>query len=312
MPSKFNLKDKVIACLRSQPEKRLTAKEIAEWIFEQYSEDCAQKRQQSKQDLHSDNALIQQISAEIRPNLFPENSEIKINAGRPRRFYRTEKTDTEEITEAEEENSADKTGDSEPQLKEADLYPLLAEFLSSEYTIYSKRIDEKRSSNKRGENGNFWLHPDMVGLEVSSQNWHGNIKQCAGKFFHETASLSAYEVKLKLNSANLREAFFQAVSNSSWANYGYLVAAEIDDKIEPELRLLANLHGIGIILLNTENPTESQIIIESGEREIDWDSVNRIAKENKDFMEYITCVSETIANGRIKKTDWIRLSTFKD
>jgi uncharacterized protein len=28
--------------------------------------------------------------------------------------------------------------------------------------------------------------------------------------------------------SNLREVFFQAVSNSSWANEGYLEAAEID------------------------------------------------------------------------------------
>ncbi|KAA6405399.1 hypothetical protein [Candidatus Tokpelaia sp.] len=144
----------------------------------------------------------------------------------------------------------------------------------------------------------------MVGLEYSSQNWHDKIKKCAGKFFYEAANLSAYEVKLRLNSANLREAFFQAVSNSSWANYGYLVAAEIDDKIDPELRLLSNLHGIGIILLDTENPTESQYIIESAERDIDWDTVDRIAKENADFMDYIICVKETIANGRIKKADW--------
>ncbi|KAA6204957.1 MAG: HrgA protein [Candidatus Tokpelaia sp.] len=235
-----------------------------------------------------------------------KNSKIKITSGGTRKFYWTEKTDAEEIIAVEKKNSTDKTEKRQTELKEADLYPLLMEFLLSELNIYSRRIDEKRSSNRRGENGNKWLHPDIVGLEYSGQNWHNAVKEIAGKFFHETVNLSAYEVKPKLNSSNLREAFFQAVSNSSWANYGYLVAAEIDDKIDPELRLLSNLHGIGIILLDTENPTESQYIIESAERDIDWDTVDRIAKENADFMDYIICVRETIDIGRIKKADWYR------
>ncbi len=30
-----------------------------------------------------------------------------------------------------------------------------------------------------------------------------------------------------INRSNLRESFFQALSNSSWAHYGYLVAADL-------------------------------------------------------------------------------------
>jgi hypothetical protein len=33
-------------------------------------------------------------------------------------------------------------------------------------------------------------------------------------------------MKKELNFSNLRESYFQAVSNSSWANEGYLVTAE--------------------------------------------------------------------------------------
>jgi hypothetical protein len=35
-------------------------------------------------------------------------------------------------------------------------------------------------------------------------------------------------LKKDLNFSNLRESYFQAVSNFSWANEGYLVAVEID------------------------------------------------------------------------------------
>lgn len=34
------------------------------------------------------------------------------------------------------------------------MYPLLSLYLWEEFGVYSKRIDEKRSLNKRGPNGN--------------------------------------------------------------------------------------------------------------------------------------------------------------
>ena len=51
---------------------------------------------------------------------------------------------------------------------------------------------------------------------------------------------------------NYRESFFQAVSYSSWANEGYLVAAEIiqDDELLSELECLSIAFGIGIIQLD--------------------------------------------------------------
>jgi hypothetical protein len=36
-------------------------------------------------------------------------------------------------------------------------------------------------------------------------------------------------MKKNLNFTNLREYYFQAVSNSSWANEGYIVALDIDE-----------------------------------------------------------------------------------
>ena len=36
----------------------------------------------------------------------------------------------------------------------------------------------------------------------------------------EKAYMYSVEVKVVLNTSNVREAFFQSVSNSTWANYG--------------------------------------------------------------------------------------------
>lgn len=48
------------------------------------------------------------------------------------------------------------------------------------------------------------------------------------------------------------------MSNSSWANQGYLVAAEVEgaDTMK-ELRLLAAAHGIGLIVLDLNSSPET-------------------------------------------------------
>lgn len=100
--------------------------------------------------------------------------------------------------------------------------------------------------------------------------------------------------------------FFQAVSNSSWANYGYLITKKITGQgTLKELRLLFAAHGIGLIQLDADNLTQSQILIPARERDaIDWDMVNRLSKENSDFSEYVRLIKEFCLTGRLKPTDW--------
>jgi len=45
-------------------------------------------------------------------------------------------------------------------------------------------------------------------------------------------------------------------------------------------------YGIGFIKLDVDNPADSQVLIPAHERdEIDWDMANRLATENRDFLE---------------------------
>lgn len=122
----------------------------------------------------------------------------------------------------------------------------------------------------------------------------------------QRARLWSFEVKLLVNRSNVREAWFQAVSNSSWANFGYLVAAEVEgSETMKELRLLAASHGIGLILLDAENPTESEIRIPVRERgDIDWDACNRLAQENLDFRSVIAWVKQFHQTDDPKVGDW--------
>jgi len=159
-------------------------------------------------------------------------------------------------------------------LSELELYPFLIDFLKIEYKLYCQRIDDKRSKNQRGAGGNQWLHPDIVAMQAIDKEWHELVRTCVQEGEGRRVRLWSFEVKKELNSSNIRSSFFQAVSNSSWANEGYLVTTSITDNIEQELRMLSALHGIGVIILDTENPSESEIFLPAKSRaEIDWQTL---------------------------------------
>ncbi|WP_375642017.1 MULTISPECIES: hypothetical protein [unclassified Bartonella] len=64
----LNLTNTVFNFLKQNPTTKFTAREIAQWIFENYPDKCRQKQKHSTAiitPLNSDAALIQQIVAEI-------------------------------------------------------------------------------------------------------------------------------------------------------------------------------------------------------------------------------------------------------
>jgi len=145
-------------------------------------------------------------------------------------------------------------------------------------------------------------------MQAIDKEWHELVRTCVQEGEGRRVRLGSFEVKKELNSSNIRSSFFQAVSNSSWANEGYLVTTSITDNIEQELRMLSALHGIGVIILDTENPSESEIFLPAKSRaEIDWQSVNRIVVENDDFKDYIELVSTYYQTGRIRSRDWNKI-----
>jgi hypothetical protein len=304
----LNLAKTVVDFLASRPEQKFTARQIAQWIFEEYPSECEQKKINST-FITSDADLIQQIVAEIgsqRPALQKRNPQVKTTEGRPRQYYWTTKTDQAEVDEAETEGKESPLISGAASLKESDLYPVVSEYLWSELGIYSKRIDERKSSNKQGPRGNKWLYPDLVGMEDLTADWHHEIKGVVKEYADKKTKLWSFEVKLLLNRSNLREAFFQAVSNSSWANFGYLVAAEVEgaDTMK-ELRMLFSLHGIGLIQIDPENPAESQILIPARERlEVDWATCNRLTQENRDFLQFVKLVRQFHQTGDPRPKDW--------
>lgn len=304
----LNLTNTVIDFLKERPQQKFTARDIANWIFQTYPDQCREKQQRSTATiipLDTDDALIQQLVREIgsqRPKIQQKCSEIKTTEGRPRQFYYSTLTDEAEVELKDKEVVP--SSDKKNTYSESDLYPLVSEFLWREHGIYSKRIDEKRSHNMRGSGGNRWLYPDIVGLEDLSQDWESEIKNIVQEISDPKARLWSFEVKKHINKSNVREAYFQAVSNSSWANFGYLVAAEIQGA-EKEIRILSGMHGIGLIKLDTKSPADSEIMIPARERmNVDWDAANRLAKENADFLEYIRLIRQFYQTGEHRLKDW--------
>jgi hypothetical protein len=167
---------------------------------------------------------------------------------------------------------------------ERDLHKLLSSYLKS-LGIYTKTVFHEQSNNK--DNNQIWTHPDMVGIRFL--NLQNKISQNFLKVINrvDTFKLNSYELKKELNNdRELKQAFFQAVSNSSWANYGYLVAFEISNSLIDEMERLNQSFGIGIIELNA-NPYQSKILFQTKHRELDFKTIDKLCKLNKEFEKFI-------------------------
>lgn len=104
----------------------------------------------------------------------------------------------------------------------------------------------------------------------------------------------SYELKRRIdNDYELKKCFFQAVSNSSWANKGYLVAFDINEDLREELARLNHSFGIGFILLKA-NPYESQVWFDAVDRQLDFSTIDKLCEINADFKEFIRLVEATM------------------
>ncbi len=86
----LNINALVVECVKQNSGTKLTANEIAQWIFERYRSDCEEKRRRSKQNLTKDIDLVQQIGAEIaanRPVIQRKNHTVRTTETRPIRYY---------------------------------------------------------------------------------------------------------------------------------------------------------------------------------------------------------------------------------
>ena len=176
---------------------------------------------------------------------------------------------------------------------ERDLHPLLASYLNSK-NILSKTIFHEESNRK--DSNQKWIHPDMIGIEFLTLKTEVTQQFIKALNVTDTFKMTSYELKREIQTDHeLKKSYFQAVSNSSWANYGYLVAFEIESSLFEEMERLNQSFGIGIIELKA-NPFESKIIFPSKYRELDFKTIDKLSNLNNDFKKFISYIEEIITS----------------
>lgn len=193
------------------------------------------------------------------------------------------------------------------KLKERDLHKYLTYFVYNYRFIYTKTIFHEESNKKKYSQ---WLHPDIVGVYFPMEEWENEVIDISKEIGNIGIKFFSYEIKKELNFNNLRESYFQAVSNSSWANEGYLVAAEIesDEEFFQEIKRLTNSFGIGIIKLDINEPDSSEIIFPAKEKDIvDIETINKIAQVNPNFKEFLRRIKVDLTSKEIRKEKYDRI-----
>jgi hypothetical protein len=172
------------------------------------------------------------------------------------------------------------------------LHKLLSSYLKNK-NIYAKTILHEESKNSKDDHQK-WIHPDMIGIEFL--NLTSKVNKAFMKILNksDTFKLTSYEIKKEINTDyELKKYYFQAVSNSSWANYGYLVALEINDNLVEEMKRLNESFGIGIIELKA-NPYESKILFQSKFKELDFKTIDKLCKVNEKYENFIELIERML------------------
>ncbi|MUU52986.1 HrgA protein [Helicobacter pylori] len=178
---------------------------------------------------------------------------------------------------------------------ERDLHPFLTYMAihNENLKCYTKTIFHEESV-KSPKGMDRWLYPDMVGVRfLHAELSNENLIAFSKKFDTLPVKLVSFELKKEISVNNCRECYFQAISNSSWANEGYLVGCHIDTQNPQLMDLLKRLHasfGIGVIDLRT-NEDKSAILLNAKYKEkIDYTVALELSDKNPKFSGFLKSV----------------------
>lgn len=186
----------------------------------------------------------------------------------------------------------EKKQESEPikSFDERSLHKLFCSYLRTR-SIYAKTIFHEKSSS-RVDTAQKWVHPDIVGVQFEEFKNDATLSLLKATEPKETVHLYSYELKKKIESDyQLKQYYFQALSNSNWANFGYLVAFEINDGLDEEMERLNNAYGIGIIQMQDGNWT---ILYPAREKALDYNTIEKLNNLNRDFCTFIDKISKVL------------------
>ncbi|MCQ2630172.1 COG2958 family protein [Helicobacter pylori] len=180
-------------------------------------------------------------------------------------------------------------------MHERDLHPFLTYMAINNENLkcYTKTIFHEESS-KSIKGMDRWLYPDMVGVRfLHAELSNENLIAFSKKFDTLPVKLVSFELKKEISVNNCRECYFQAISNSSWANEGYLVGRHIDTHNPQLMDLLKRLHasfGIGVIDLRTDEDKSAILLNAKYKEKIDYTVALELSEKNPKFSGFLKSV----------------------
>ena len=191
-------------------------------------------------------------------------------------------------------------------LYEKDLHRLLVYFCHHQ----SRRVHMRTINHSKSEKKSYgeWVHPDLIGCAYAFEQREKLTSSICEVIGQSSISLFSFELKRRLTENNLRESFFQAVSNSSWANEGYLVAADItkENGFRKELERLSRAFGIGVIELDTKEPDNSLVLFSAHSKSaLNLDSLDKlISMMNEDVTDLFKSITRSKVTQHTHKDDY--------
>ena len=203
--------------------------------------------------------------------------------------------------------------------KERSLYPLLRYFVSNHrhFRAWTKAIPHHESKHA-GAGTHRWRFPDIVGVRFPFDDIP-TILTIHKRLAADIVKLYSFEMKWEVKLGNLRESYFQAVSNSSWAHEGYLVVLNMnieEDGLVAECRRLNKAFGIGIIKLGIKSDSDSKptsdsdILFYARSKDIaDWDTMDSLASINDEFHSFLKSVENATAITKVIQSEFDTVMT---
>ncbi len=193
-------------------------------------------------------------------------------------------------------------------MHERDLHPFLTymAYYNENLKCYTKTIFHEESS-KSPKGMDRWIYPDMVGVRfLHAELSNENLIAFSKKFDTLPVKLVSFELKKEISVNNCRECYFQAISNSSWANEGYLVGRHIDTHNPQLMDLLKRLHasfGIGVIDLRTDEDKSAILLNAKYKEKIDYTVALELSDKNKKFSGFLKSVVDYDPNHQHRYKD---------
>lgn len=183
-------------------------------------------------------------------------------------------------------------------VNERELDGPLVDFLRQKLGVDATPI--RHPGGRRKEVGsNQWRYPDLVGF-----SGHTGLSQPVRKLAGDTGTgfreLYSFEVKIRLETiAEVRQAFFECLGNSGWANRRYVVAATVSEEAFEEFQGLAGRYNMGLISLplTSSDPRtfqpRSQILLNCHRQDLDVMALENLCRSWKALRDWAHTLAQS-------------------